>query len=111
MQENDDDDEDERARFEKRAINLADGLTHESGGVEWNLVDQPRWKSGSEAVEKFAHPFRGIEGVCSRKLVDGDATGRFTVDFENLAVTTRSQLHPADIAQACDLPTCSAVRF
>ena len=55
LQENHDHDQDEHARLEQRAINLADGLRHERGGVEWDLVSQPLRESRSEAVEKLPH--------------------------------------------------------
>ena len=63
LQENDNNDEHERPRLEKCAINFADRLTHEGGSVERNLIDQPCWKTWSKAVEKLPHSFGGIECV------------------------------------------------
>ena len=51
--------EDERARFEKCAIDLADGLADKRGGIERNLISQARWESPERGYpEAFARLWR-----------------------------------------------------
>src|SRR5262249_29644163 len=59
--------------------------------------------------EEPAHVFCSVERVGAGQLVDGDAPGRPAIDFEQLAVTARAEFNAADVVNARDLSTGSAV--
>ena len=104
LQKDEDDENDERDRFEERLLHFVDRLADRDCRVVDDRVIEP----GGETLLQFrhlrAHRVGGGECVRARELENGDRGRRFSAELAVDRVIARREFHPRDIAHARDLP-------
>ena len=103
LQEEDDDDHDQRDRFQQRMDDGLDRGADELRGVVDDVVFDIVGHVHLDLFHHRADVVGDLDGVRARSLEDGNGDGRLVVQQRPQRIIRRAQLDPGDVAQPHDL--------